>query len=88
MGNVTAALRQKEMWDNLLIVFSTDNGGPIYNNGSAGANNFPLKGGKVRECVYIDYCVRVRVCACIASHPPPFHCVCLILEWIHLLNGR
>jgi hypothetical protein len=23
-----------------------DNGGPIYLNGSAGANNFPLRGGK------------------------------------------
>ena len=76
VGNVTAALRQKEMWDNLLIVFSTDNGGPIYGNGSAGANNFPLKGGKVRECVYIDYCVRVRVCACIA--PTPHFTVCAL----------
>jgi len=37
------------MWDDLLIVFSTDNGGPIYNNGTAGANNFPLKGGKMNN---------------------------------------
>ena len=86
VGNVTAALRQKEMWDNLLIVFSTDNGGPIYNNGSAGANNFPLKGGKVRECVYrlLRACARVRVHC---PPPPPFHCVCLT-RMDHLLNGR
>merc|ERR1712080_518629 len=47
VGNVTAAFKTKGMWDNLLMVFSTDNGGPVYNNGSAGANNFPLKGGKM-----------------------------------------
>ena len=46
---VTAALKAKGMYDDLLIVFSTDNGGPIYNNGSAGANNYPLKGGKMNN---------------------------------------
>ena len=30
-------------------VFSSDNGGPIYANGSAGANNYPLKGGKMNN---------------------------------------
>jgi arylsulfatase I/J len=49
VGNVTAALKAKGMWDDLLVVFSTDNGGPIYGNGSAGANNFPLKGGKMNN---------------------------------------
>ena len=49
VGNVTAALKAKGMWDDLLIVFSTDNGGPIYGNGSAGANNYPLKGGKMNN---------------------------------------
>ena len=49
VGNVTAALREKGMWDDLLLVFSTDNGGPIYFNGSAGANNYPLKGGKMNN---------------------------------------
>jgi hypothetical protein len=29
-----------------LIVFSSDNGGPIYGNGTSGGNNFPLRGGK------------------------------------------
>jgi len=39
-------LRQRGMWDNTFLVFSSDNGGPVYNGGSAGANNFPLRGGK------------------------------------------
>ena len=46
VGNLTSLLREKGMWDDTVFFFSTDNGGPIYNNGSAGANNFPLK---VRE---------------------------------------
>ena len=40
------ALKQKKMYDNTVIFFSSDNGGPIYDNGSAGANNYPHKGGK------------------------------------------
>ena len=47
VGNVTGLLRQRGMWDNTLVVFSSDNGGPVYGGGSAGANNFPLRGGKV-----------------------------------------
>jgi len=43
VGNLTAVFKAKGMWDDLLMVFSTDNGGPIYNNGSAGANNCPLR---------------------------------------------
>ena len=46
VGAITDALKAKGMWDNLLWLGSADNGGPIYNNGSAGANNFPLRGGK------------------------------------------
>ena len=34
--------------DSTLIVFSSDNGGPVYFGGGAGANNWPLRGGKVR----------------------------------------
>ena len=50
VGNVTADFKAKGMWDDMLVVFSSDNGGPIYNNGSAGANNYPLKGGKMNNC--------------------------------------
>ena len=27
-------------------VFTSDNGGPVYFGGAAGANNYPLRGGK------------------------------------------
>eukprot|EP01060_Flectonema_neradi_P009953 TRINITY_DN1710_c0_g1_i5.p1 TRINITY_DN1710_c0_g1~~TRINITY_DN1710_c0_g1_i5.p1 ORF type:complete len:526 (+),score=134.78 TRINITY_DN1710_c0_g1_i5:465-2042(+) len=47
VGNVTSLLHQKGMWNNTLIVLHADNGGPIYKEGTAGANNYPLKGGKV-----------------------------------------
>jgi len=47
IGNVISALKDKGLYDNTLVVFSSDNGGPIYLNGSAGANNYPLRGGKV-----------------------------------------
>jgi len=52
LGNVTAALRSRQMWSNTLLVFSADNGGPVYWSvdpffpHGAGANNWPLRGGK------------------------------------------
>jgi len=52
VGNVTRALRAKGMWENCLVVATTDNGGPIDPSsgpatGANGANNWPLRGGKV-----------------------------------------
>ena len=44
VGEVVQALKTKGLWDNMLFVVSSDNGGPII-PGSA-ANNYPLKGGK------------------------------------------
>ena len=49
LGNITAALKEKGMWQDTLVVFSSDNGGPVYGMGSAGANNWPLKGGKMNN---------------------------------------
>lgn len=46
IGVVVDALKAKGMWANTLLLVSSDNGGPIYRNGAAGANNFPLRGGK------------------------------------------
>ena len=40
-------LKVRGMWDNLLFVLTSDNGGPTYPGG--GANNYPLKGGKVAD---------------------------------------
>ena len=41
VGNVTAALHRNNMWDNTLIVFVSDNGGPLDHT-----TNSPLRGGK------------------------------------------
>ena len=53
LGNVTSALRQRQMWNTTLLAFSSDNGGPVYWSvepilypHGAGANNWPLLGGK------------------------------------------
>merc|ERR1719450_316605 len=40
IGNVTAALRKKGMWENTLLIFTSDNGGASF------GNNYPLRGGK------------------------------------------
>jgi len=47
IGKVVDALKAKGMYDDTLITFNADNGGPVYNNGTAGANNYPLRGGKM-----------------------------------------
>eukprot|EP00928_Gymnodinium_smaydae_P025487 TRINITY_DN20273_c0_g1_i7.p1 TRINITY_DN20273_c0_g1~~TRINITY_DN20273_c0_g1_i7.p1 ORF type:complete len:478 (+),score=63.56 TRINITY_DN20273_c0_g1_i7:55-1434(+) len=40
-------LKKLHMYDNTLIIFASDNGGPVYEPGSA--NNHPLKGGKYSD---------------------------------------
>jgi len=47
--NITERIKARGMWEDTLIVFSADNGGAIYRNGTAGGNNYPLRGA------YIDY---------------------------------
>ena len=47
VGELVSELKTKGLWDNLMFVVSSDNGGPIYPGG--GANNYPLKGGKVSD---------------------------------------
>lgn len=46
VGNVTAALKRMGIFDNTLIIFSSDNGGPTHGNEGTQSNNFPLRGGK------------------------------------------
>eukprot|EP00055_Hartaetosiga_balthica_P016693 m.106548 g.106548 ORF g.106548 m.106548 type:complete len:584 (+) comp9155_c5_seq1:2-1753(+) len=46
VGNVTQALQRNGMLDTTLIVFTTDNGGPILGGDAVGARNYPLRGGK------------------------------------------
>lgn len=46
VGQTVALLRARGMWDNTLMVFSSDNGGPVYFGGTSGASNYPMRGGK------------------------------------------
>jgi len=41
-ANLTAALKSKRMWDNTLLLWTSDNGGVLVEQG----NNSPLRGGK------------------------------------------
>eukprot|EP00756_Hemistasia_phaeocysticola_P050712 Hpha_TRINITY_DN25904_c0_g1::TRINITY_DN25904_c0_g1_i1::g.185262::m.185262/K01135/ARSB; arylsulfatase B len=43
VGNITSALRRKGMWENTLLLWSSDNGGAVHLGG--GANTWPLRGG-------------------------------------------
>jgi len=47
VGNLVAALKDRSMYQDTLIVFMADNGGPVYEPGSG--NNHPLKGGKYSD---------------------------------------
>lgn len=46
IGKVTAALKKYGLWDDTLIVFTTDNGGPTEVCAVQGSSNYPLRGGK------------------------------------------
>eukprot|EP00927_Polykrikos_kofoidii_P045563 TRINITY_DN3958_c0_g1_i1.p1 TRINITY_DN3958_c0_g1~~TRINITY_DN3958_c0_g1_i1.p1 ORF type:complete len:587 (-),score=57.24 TRINITY_DN3958_c0_g1_i1:104-1714(-) len=53
VGKLVTRLKQKHMWENTLLVVSSDNGGPIYAGKSlrmfGGASNYPLRGGKTSD---------------------------------------
>ena len=86
VGSVVEALKGRSekggtMYDNTLIVFTADNGGPVYEPGSA--NNHPLKGGK-----YSDWEGGVRTNAFVSGGYLPkhrrgkkFHGVISIADW-------
>eukprot|EP00929_Paragymnodinium_shiwhaense_P079975 TRINITY_DN41695_c0_g1_i1.p1 TRINITY_DN41695_c0_g1~~TRINITY_DN41695_c0_g1_i1.p1 ORF type:complete len:519 (+),score=79.06 TRINITY_DN41695_c0_g1_i1:75-1631(+) len=46
MGNVTAALKAKGMFEDTLIFVTTDNGGPTTECSTTGQSNWPLRGSK------------------------------------------
>ena len=46
IANVTKALQATGLWNNTLVVFTTDNGGPTAACGIQGSLNYPKRGGK------------------------------------------
>ena len=46
VGSMVAALKAKGMWENLLWVHQSDNGGPSFSEDAHSANNWPLQGSK------------------------------------------
>lgn len=44
-GKVMATVKDRNQWDNTIVLFTTDNGGAIYMNSAN--NNFPLRGSKL-----------------------------------------
>jgi len=44
MKNITTALKEENMWDNTLLIWTTDNGSPAH-----GGSNHPLRGGKANN---------------------------------------
>ena len=46
IANVTKALKETGLWNDTLIIFTTDNGGPTATCGIQGSSNYPRRGGK------------------------------------------
>jgi arylsulfatase A-like enzyme len=46
IANVTAALKRAGIYNDTLIVFTSDNGGPTHGDEGTQSNNYPLRGGK------------------------------------------
>ena len=67
IGNVTAALSQKNMWAKTLVVFSADNGGR--EDAQFGGNNWPRESSKscTRLCALGFY-------SCVLTRSPPIFC--------------
>merc|ERR1712217_24682 len=47
IGEIVDLMKTRKMWENTLVVFQTDNGGPSFSGSKHTANNYPLKGTKM-----------------------------------------
>ena len=59
IGNVTSALRARGMWEDTIVLYTSDNGGAVHDPasgclnedpdqpGAEGANNYPLRGHSI-----------------------------------------
>ena len=48
IGQIVDKLKSNSLWDNTLLIFTTDNGGSLELDSTAG-NNWPLRGGKYSD---------------------------------------
>jgi len=64
VGKIVKALEDQKMWDNTLLLWSSDNGGAVHLGG--GANSWPLRGG-----YYNNWEGGVRVAALLAGGALP-----------------
>ncbi|KAL3907714.1 MAG: hypothetical protein SGARI_003400 [Bacillariaceae sp.] len=46
IGNVTKALQEAGIWEDTIVIFTTDNGGPTAACAVQGSSNYPQRGGK------------------------------------------
>lgn len=46
IGQVVRAYQEAGLWNNTLVIFTTDNGGPTTTGCTTGASNYPKRGGK------------------------------------------
>lgn len=65
------------MWNNTLFILTADNGGPIYDNGSAGANNWPLKASPCATVVTLPV-VSTNVACCRAARRATGRVACAV----------
>jgi hypothetical protein len=80
-GNVTSALKRRNMWATTFLLWTSDNGGEL-TNPSFGGNNHPLRGGKgldfeggVRVVSFVaGGWLRLRPRGIIAVHAPIHFC--------------
>eukprot|EP00445_Apocalathium_hangoei_P025904 CAMPEP_0203931566 /NCGR_PEP_ID=MMETSP0359-20131031/70134_1 /ASSEMBLY_ACC=CAM_ASM_000338 /TAXON_ID=268821 /ORGANISM="Scrippsiella Hangoei, Strain SHTV-5" /LENGTH=556 /DNA_ID=CAMNT_0050860925 /DNA_START=1 /DNA_END=1671 /DNA_ORIENTATION=- len=81
IGSLVQKLKAKGMWDDALLVFTADNGGPLVRDES-GATNFPLRGGK-----YSNFEGGIRSAAFVSGgYLPPAVCGTVSNELVHIAD--
>ena len=72
VGGLRGALEDHGLWNDTLLVFTTDNGGPVDGFNANEASNWPLRGGKAN---YFEGGVRVAEVRfnCIEAFEAPVH---------------
>ena len=80
VGNITAALKSKGIYDSTIQIFSSDNGGPTNHNEGTFSDNFPMRGGKNTMCAQNQRCVYLFVCLCVCVSVCESAYACIVLR--------